>query len=291
MEMNQNRLVENLIWDAYEHGTRTIYIYPKSGKFEIAYRFKNNTEKLIELQEETMLSLKTAIEKASVALESEDSRRMLVRESAESSANVLQVRYQKIETISGPRLTIWIWQPEKDVMELEKINSGNADVLKEFKSWTKKTNGLFIVTGAPGSGKTTTTYSLLNEFKNAGCNVFTVEDSVQMIVDGINQIETNIESSDKFDAVFKKIYASDPDVICLGLTNYTGYEENVFTACYRAAASGHVVILQMDKATVTEARETLSKFSSLPFNDVIKGISAQRLIEKDGKVKAEYNFS
>lgn len=289
MEFTQGAITENIIWDAYHQGSRAVYVYPKMGKFEIAYRNRQQIETLTEIQEETFRLINESLEKISVPLKKSDSRRFYLRHEKENHEEVvLQVRYQKLETVNGPRLTLHLWQPEKDVLPLEKITS-DTQALKNFKSWLEPRSGLIVVTGVPGSGKTTTVYSLLGEYKNRGKLVFTIEDSVQMIIEGINQVETSFTAGD-LEEIFEKISASDADVICLGLGSYADQEEKILGMACRAAANGTVVILQMDKPSCQEAMETIKKFARRSPEELLIGISCQRLTEQNGKQRAEYEF-
>jgi len=289
-EKKMNTLItsvsEKIIWDAFDHGSRLVHVYPAKGKYEIAYRSRSGLDKLTEIQEETFLEIDNSLKNLSTALDSENSRRIYLYRSEDDK---LQVRYQKLDTVVGPRLTLQLYQPETDVMPIERIAS-DATVFDQFKSWAKKKSGLIIVTGAAGSGKTTTVYSLLNEYKNQGRLVFTIEDSVEMVIDGINQIELKANQNSDFDKIFAQVYSSDPDVICLGLGSYFGFEEKVFNAAYKAAASGHVVIVQMNKANCIDALATFEKYVQYPTADILIGISSQKLVATQGQVRAVYEF-
>jgi type IV pilus assembly protein PilB len=277
---------EKIIWDAFDHGSRLIHIYPAKGKYEISYRSKSGMEKLAAVQEESFLELDDSLTKISTAIDDGASRRLYLHRGEE---DVLQVRYQKLETVTGPRLTLSLWQPEKDVLPLDKITS-DIQVLANFKNWLAKKGGLIIISGATGSGKTTTVYSLINEFKNQGRVVFTIEETAELVIEGINQIELKGRQQNKFEEVFDKVYSSDPDVICLGLGSYLGIEEKVFNSAYKAASTGHIVVIQMDQPTCADALKTFTKFVNYPMDHLLVGISCQKLIEEKGKVKAVYEF-
>lgn len=286
MNTQTTSVSEKLIWDAFDHGSRLVHIYPAKGKYEISYRAKSGMEKLTDIQEESFAELDSSLNKISTALEDGSARRIYLHRGDD---DVLQVRYQKLETVTGPRLTLRLYQPEADVMPLEKI-TGEEKVLAHFKNWLKKKSGLILVSGTAGSGKTTTVYSLLNEFKNQGRLVFTVEDSVEMVIEGINQIELKGHQQENFEQVFDKVYSSDPDVICLGLGSFIGIEEKVFSSAYNAASSGHIVIIQMNKASCEEALSAFKKYVQHPIDDLLVGVSCQKLVEEQGKVKARYEF-
>lgn len=130
----------------------------------------------------------------------------------------------------------------------------------------------------------------MNEYKNQGRVVFTIEDSAEFVIEGISQIEIKGRAQTDFEETFDKVYSSDPDVICFGLGSYIGMEEKIFGAAYKAASTGHLIIIQMDQPSCKDAVETFKKFVKYPCDHLIAGVSCQKLVEKNGKVKAAYDF-
>jgi len=156
---------------------------------------------------------------------------------------------------------------------------------------TRKRNGLLIVTGASGSGKTTILYSLINEFKNKGNVVFTIEDKVEMIIEGINQVEVKSSDANRLEEICESVYSSDPDVICLSVSSGFSTESTIYNLAYRAASTGHLVVLLMHQPSCKDALSTFNKFVGHPTEHMIAGVSCQKLIEQNGKAKAVYEFS
>lgn len=291
METNMDVIPEKMLWDAYDHGSRVIHIYPSKGKYEISYRTLKGLEKLTTIQEESFSIIDEALTQISIGFERGNSKRInLIRDNANSEADVMQVKYQKLETVTGPRVTLRLWQTEKDVMPLEKI-TGDKTVVENFKKMTNKRNGLIIVTGGSGSGKTTTLYSLINEFKNKGNMVFTIEDTAELVIEGINQIEVKGKTAEQFEDVFESVYSSDPDVICMSVGGALGAESTVYNLAYKAASSGHLVVLLMHQPSCADALTTFNKFVKFPTDHILAGISCQKLVEENGKVKAVYEFA
>lgn len=287
MDINSTSISEKLIWDAFDHGSRLVHIYPSKGKYEISYRAKSGMENLTTVQEDSFSELDEALIKISTPLDEGASRRIYLHRGEQ---DVLQVRYQKLETVTGPRLTLRLWQPERDVLPLEKITDDES-ALACFKDWLTKMNGLILVSGASGSGKTTTVYSLINEYKNQGRLVFTIEETAELVIEGVNQVEfKGRQHEENFEDVFQKVYASDPDVICLGLGSALGIEEKVFKAAYRAAATGHLVIVQMDQSTCLDALNAFKRFVPEPLDRFMVSISCQKLVADGSQVRATYEF-
>jgi type II secretory ATPase GspE/PulE/Tfp pilus assembly ATPase PilB-like protein len=288
MQMDIQQLTEQIIWDAFDHGSRLVHIYPSKGKYEISYRSEDGLDKLSSIQEEFFKELDSNLIGLSAPIGQENSRRMYLNR---DEGEALQIRYQKIETVTGPRLTLRIWQPEKDVLILEKILGGDQEAHKKFKSWVQATHGIILVTGAPGSGKTTTVYSLLNELCTQERVIFTIEDTVDLVIEGVNQIELKSRKAESFEDAFSQISSSDPDVICFGLSYYYGNEEQVFGAAYEAAATGHLVVVQLSETTPQAAVELFKKHTKYNIEPLLVGACSQILIpEGNGKRRVKYTF-
>lgn len=285
METSVFQISEQLIWDAYQSGSRLIHIEPSQGRFQIRYRTRQGLEKLTSISEETFKSLDMVWRKESTAIRDEETRRMYLHR---TESEALQVRYQKLETVTGPRLTLQLFQPFQDVLPLEKIVDGQEETLKKLKSWVGKNHGLIVVCGSTGSGKTTTIYSMINEIKNSGSVIFTLEKPVYTVIDGINQ--TEIFNNSDFETMFDKIFNSDPDVVCLGLGGATEIDPLIQTKAVNAAVSGHLVILQMDAISTEEAYKALKKNVSSDLDRILIGICHQKLTLAGNKLKPTYSF-
>ena len=174
-------------------------------------------------------------------------------------------------------------------MPLKKLSS-DAKVIGKYESWLKIKSGILIVTGEAGSGKTTTVYSLLNEFKNQGRVVFTIEESAELIIDGVHQVEMKGLPQYHFENIYSQVRASDPDVICILVNSVIGIEELIYKTAQTAAMSGKLILLQLNFKNCAEALESFCKFAGDASKSLIQGISAQSLVSENGFLKAQYNF-
>jgi len=289
MDAQTTTLAEQLIWDAYDHGSRTIHIGPVKGHYEIRYRQRQGLEKLTEIQEATFSALDEYWQKNSSALQSERSRRLYLNRSAEEG---LQIRYNRLETVSGPRVTLTLFNPERDVMPLEKICSGDDNVLATFRKWAQSSFGLIVLSGTPGSGKTTTFYSMLHEIRKQGGNVITLERPVNLVIEGINQVELPEETPHELHFQINAILSSDPDVIgLLGLnSSQPEMEKILIQSAVAMASTGHLVVLQLHSASLKEAHSLIQSCVDLDIDKILVGISSQKLVPASQGLKAEYQF-
>jgi excisionase family DNA binding protein len=286
MDPQLDQLAEKLIWDAFDHGSRLIHIYPCKGKYEISYRTNEGLDKLTTIQEDFFHQLDQSIQRSSTAIHADDSRRMYLQRSEEEA---VQVRYQRLETVTGMRLTLRLWQPDKDIPSLDKIVTEKT-AKETFESWLKTDSGIIAITGANGSGKTTTVLSILDTLKKQGRVVFTIEDTAEVLIDGVNHVEVKGRDPKNFNDAFDKIYSSDPDVLCFGMGSAVGIESTMYNTAYQAASTGHLVILHMDAPAPEVALEEMKKYISYEFSHLLVGISAQKLVREGKNRGAIYSF-
>ena len=109
---------------------------------------------------------------------------------------------------------------------------------KKVLSMINEPNGIILVTGATGSGKTTTVYSMLQRLNNVETNIITVEDPIEMNIEGINQLQTNSEIGLDFATALRSILRQDPNVIMIGEIRDT----ETAKIAVRASITGHIVL-------------------------------------------------
>ncbi|RYZ71326.1 MAG: helix-turn-helix domain-containing protein [Proteobacteria bacterium] len=289
----QNELPEKLIWDAFDHRCDEIHLSPSMGKYEVTYHSSRVSgtarpkyEKIVRIEEGVFKMMDDYWIQQSTATKDQNSRRIYLQRSEEDA---LQIRYQKLETVSGPRLTLTLLQPKLAYFGLDKIGI-TALERETLKDWLDRPKGLILVSGTDGSGKTTTIYSLMNELKKEDRVIFTLETSAPLVIDGINQVEYASRGKEDFENKFEDVMLSNPSVLCLGLGSVFGIEKSIYSAAYQAASTGALVILQMHADTAEDAVQIFEKESGVPLKGVLVGSSWQRLVSRDGKLKAEYSF-
>ncbi len=141
---------------------------------------------------------------------------------------------------------------------------------------TKKRNGLFVVSGATGSGKSTTLYTLIDMFiKEGGLNIISIEDPIEMRKEGCLQIELNEKIGINYHDTLKQILRHDPDIIMVGEIR----DELTAQICLTCALTGHLVLttIHSSNAYLTLKRLMNLSFSSTDLEDVLIGILCQRL--------------
>ena len=149
----------------------------------------------------------------------------------------LDLRVSSIPTIEGEKIVIRILDYSMSNSGLETL--GFSDInLKKVIQMINVPNGIILITGATGSGKSTTVYSILHRLNKEETNIITVEDPIEMNITGINQIQTNSEIGLDFATALRSILRQDPNIIMVGEIRDT----ETAKIAVRASITGHLVL-------------------------------------------------
>lgn len=191
--------------------------------------------------------------------------------------NIVDLRISTIPTVYGEKIVIRILN--RNTFFKSKYEIGFSDeAINKIKSMTASMSGLIIVTGPTGSGKTTTLYSILNDFKNIDKNIVTIEDPVEYKIEGINQIQVNYKYGLDFATGLKSILRQDPDIIMIGEIR----DKETAQIAIRAASTGHLVISTMHTNNSVESINRLVDMGVPRYliSSVLKGVISQKLVRK-----------
>lgn len=288
-EINPCDIAEQLVWDATNSGAHGIHFQPIKDKYQISYRGSNDKETISDIDKKTFNQINQFLQEVSSPIRKENKRRFFLGRNEGEGTVGLHIRYQQLETITGPRVTLKIHRSDHPANSLKAIAKGND--LKTLEEWTSKTHGIIAVTGQPGSGKTTTLHCALHDLIKKDLLAFTIEDPVDFIIEGANQVEVDLKDPEAIEDAFNAIYDSDMDVLCLGLSSAES-ESVALELAKKAAASGHLVIIQMHEATTDDAFMKMKSLLGEDIEEHLIGICAQKLIPNPGGKgrKAEYQF-
>ncbi len=189
----------------------------------------------------------------------------------------LDVRVSSLPMVSGEKIVIRILSTGQ--IALRKITDlGMSDYNYQlFESMLRVPQGVILVTGPTGSGKTTTLYAALGEIAKPNVNVVTVEDPVEKNIDGINQCQVNAKAGMTFAAALRSILRQDPDVVMVGEMR----DAETADIGIRAAITGHLVLstLHTNDAASTVVRLVDMGVAPYMVATSLIGVIAQRLVK------------
>lgn len=148
----------------------------------------------------------------------------------------LDMRVSVLPTNEGEKVVIRILDYSMSLEGLQKLDF-SPENLKKVLRMTEIPNGIILVTGATGSGKSTTTYSMLQLLNKEETNIITVEDPIEMNIEGINQVQVNSEIGMTFATALRSILRQDPNVILIGEIR----DSETARIAVRASITGHIV--------------------------------------------------
>jgi type II secretory ATPase GspE/PulE/Tfp pilus assembly ATPase PilB-like protein len=180
-------------------------------------------------------------------------------------------------TIHGENIVLRVLDREKGVIPLEKLELPDES-LRLLKIMMARPEGIILVTGPTGSGKTTTLYSLLNHLSSEQINIMTLEDPVEYPFPLIRQTSVNEAAGMDFASGIKSLMRQDPDVILVGEVR----DEETAEMAFRAAMTGHQVYSTLHTNSAIGALPRLRDIGIIPeiMAGNIIGVVAQRLIRK-----------
>ena len=177
----------------------------------------------------------------------------------------------------GEKVVIRIIDNRHAIVALEKVGFG-PDTLAQWRRVFHSPNGVALVTGPTGSGKSTTLYSALAELASDELNISTVENPVEAQIPGINQFQTNDKAGFTFPVALRALLRQDPDILMVGEVR----DAETAQICTQAALTGHLVLSTLHTNDAISAATRLSNIGVEPFlvAAILRGALAQRLVRK-----------
>lgn len=196
-------------------------------------------------------------------------------------------RVSSLPTVYGEKIVIRILDRDNFVFNREMLGLSKEENEKMDKL-VSTPYGIVLITGPTGSGKTTTLYAMLKELNTKEKNLVTVEDPVEYMLNGINQVQVNNKAGLTFAAGLRSILRQDPDTIMIGEIR----DEETAQIAVRAAVTGHFVLSTLHTNDAPSSITRLINMGVEPYlaADSLSGIIAQRLVRKlCSKCKEEYD--
>ena len=195
----------------------------------------------------------------------------------EFGGQYLDMRVSCLPLNTGEKIVIRILDYTRSLKGVEHLGFNQTN-LKKIKRMMGVPNGIILVTGATGSGKSTTVYSILQELNRPEINIITVEDPIEMNIEGMNQVQVNAEIGMTFAAALRSILRQDPNIILIGEIR----DSETAQIAVRASITGHLVLstIHTNNALSTIERLLDMDVERYLLSTSLTGIIAQRLAKK-----------
>ena len=189
----------------------------------------------------------------------------------------LDMRVSCLPLNEGEKIVIRILDYSRSLQGLDYLGFNESN-LARLKRMIQVPNGIILITGATGSGKSTTVYSILQALNREETNIITVEDPIEMNIEGMNQVQVNSEIGMTFAAALRSILRQDPNVILIGEIR----DSETAQIAVRAAITGHLVLSTIHTNNTLSTVERLLDMNVERYllSTALTGIISQRLAKK-----------
>src|SRR6478609_1175908 len=271
------RLISALLADAVERGGSDIHFEPEQNFLRIRYRIDGVLRQIRSLHKTYWPAMAVRVKVMAKMNIAETRAPQGGRISASLSGRVIDFRVASLPTTHGENVVLRILDRQKGIVPLDKLNL-EEPALELLKLMITRPEGIILVTGPTGSGKTTSLYSILNHINSDAVNVMTLEDPVEYPMTLIRQ--TSVAEAAKLDFAngIRAMMRQDPDVILVGEVR----DEDTAEMAFRASMTGHQVYSTLHTNSAVGAFPRLLDIGIVPdiLSGNIIGIIAQRLVRK-----------
>jgi general secretion pathway protein E len=195
----------------------------------------------------------------------------------ERSGKEAEIRVSTVPVAFGEKAVLRILNPDILLQDLEGLGFSSADLIK-YRKLIEVPNGIVLITGPTGSGKTTTLYSSLRFLVSERNNVTTIEDPIEMVHEQFNQIAVKPQINLTFANILRHVLRQDPDIIMIGEMRDLETASNAV----QSALTGHLVLSTLHTNDAPSAITRLIDLGVRPFliSSTLTGVVAQRLVRK-----------
>jgi general secretion pathway protein E len=269
------RLCDRILLEAITQKASDIHFEPQENSLQVRYRVdgvlhpKNRVDKTQQNELVTRLKVLAKLDIAETRLPQDGRMKLSVGE------REIDFRVSTVPVVFGERVVLRILDKKNIYLGLDAIGLPQ-DLLFTLRNLLTKTQGILLVTGPTGSGKTTTLYSALKELNSTSVNIMTIEDPVEYKLQHMAQIGVNPKIELTFSAGLRHILRQDPDVIMVGEIR----DKETAEIAIQASLTGHLVLSTLHTNDALSAPARLMDMGIEPFliSSSLIGVLAQRLV-------------
>lgn len=271
------KFVNNMIADAVNQRASDIHIEPQETKMIIRFRIDGKLVKYMETGKELAPSVTSRIKFISGMNIAEKRIPQDGRLHYTVQNQKIDMRVSSLPSVYGEKIVIRITTAIG--LKLDKASIGFLpENLEKFDQLLTSNRGIILLSGATGSGKSTTLYAALQGLNNESVNIVTVENPVEMVIPGITQVDINDKAGLTFASVLRSILRQDPDVIMIGEIR----DQETADIAARAAITGHLVLSTIHTYNAASSVVRLIDMGVEPYmvSSSMLGVIAQKLVRR-----------
>ncbi len=271
------RLVNQVLTDAAKAGASDVHVEPQEDGVQVRQRVDGMLHDLLRVPKNLQQAMISRLKIISGMDISERRKPQDGRSRLRLGDRRLDLRVSSIPTNFGEKIVVRLLDKADAQVDMAKIGFA-PDLLATFQGLLKRPQGMILVTGPTGSGKTTTLYASLNWVKSTAKNIITVEDPIEYELPGINQVQINTRAGVTFAAGLRSILRQDPNIVLVGEIR----DRETAGIALEASQTGHLLLSTLHTNDAPSSITRLFDLGIEPFMvaSSIAGILAQRLVRK-----------
>jgi len=271
------RLVDLILSEGILSRASDIHIEPEEGGFAVRYRIDGVLRQVMKIPRAAGFPLVSRIKIISNLDIADRLRPQDGRARVAVNGVPVDLRVSTLPASLGEKVVIRVLDSRATVLSLDSLGM-NPDEQQAFKSLLTHHEGIVLVTGPTGSGKTTTLYSAIRHIMTGKTNIVTVEDPVEYRIQGIVQVQVHEKAGLTFASALRSILRQDPDVVLVGEIR----DKDTATIAMQASLTGHLVLSTLHTNDAPNAVTRLVDIGLEPYKIAasLRGVVAQRLMRK-----------
>lgn len=279
MEANDSHIVNIVDWllgYAFTQRASDIHLEPRRNKGKVRFRIDGVLHTVYELPAPVMTAVTSRLKTLGRMDVAEKRRPQDGRLKTKTvDAHEIELRLSTLPTAHGEKMVMRIFDPDILMKSFSQLGLANEDYAR-WENMVKNPNGIVLVTGPTGSGKTTTLYTSLKQLATDEVNVCTIEDPIEMVEPSFNQMQVQPNIGLNFADGVRALLRQDPDIIMVGEIRDLETAEMAI----QAALTGHLVISTLHTNDAPSAITRLLELGVAPYliKATVLGIMAQRLV-------------
>lgn len=271
------KLVNHILYQAVKRGASDIHIEPFEKELRVRYRIDGvmhdafNPPKRIQAALISRIKIMSNLNIAEKRIPQDGRIQLKVADKA------IDIRVSILPVAYGERVVMRLLDKTRSFAGLANLDFSERDY-KIIKRSIEQPNGILLITGPTGSGKTSTLYSILNTLNSPEVNIITVEDPVEYQMQGIGQVQVRENIGLTFAAALRSILRQDPDIVMIGETR----DQETAQIAIQAALTGHLVLSTLHTNSAPATITRLIDMGVEPFliASTLISVTAQRLVRK-----------
>lgn len=273
-------LVQHLLSDALVRRASDIHIRPREAHADILFRIDGKLQPVRKLNKALLPLVVSRIKVLGRMNLAEHRLPQDGRHRLTAQGRTIDLRLSVIPALHGESVVIRLLDTEFALRDLKSLGYSDTDE-QRLKHLLRRNQGILLVTGPTGSGKSTTLYTALDYIRQSNPNIITVEDPVEYHLDGVTQIQTHSNIGYTFARALRHILRHDPDVIMIGEIR----DRETANMAVESALTGHLVLSTLHTNNATSSIARLLEMGIEPYlvNATVTGVLAQRLVRKNCK--------